>query len=87
MKTLHLFLLLSTASIVIMLVVDTIIGPEAEFLNAYSVLQRLLGQTPTAGDSFIAKRVGAAGEFVVVIMANLLVGGILTAAIRLFTPR
>lgn len=85
MKTTHLFLGLSMASLVVMIVVDVILGPKAEFLNAYSVVQRMIGQTPSAGESLVAQKLGAFGEFVVVLATNLAVGGILTALVRLFT--
>jgi hypothetical protein len=73
------------ASLVVMIVVDVILGPKAEFLNAYSVVQRMIGQTPSAGESLVAQKLGAFGEFVVVLATNLAVGGILTALVRLFT--
>ena len=87
MKTVHLFLLLSAASLIVMVVVDVVLGPKAEFLNAYSMLQRLVGQAPSAGDSLVARKLGAVGEFAVVIGANLIVGGILTAIVRSLTSR
>ena len=37
-----------------MLSVDYFIGAQAEFLNAYSVVERLVGKAPTAGDSLVA---------------------------------
>lgn len=84
MKTMYIFLGASAASLIIMVVVDFIMGPEAEFLNAYSVFQRLLGQQPSIGESVVAQKLGALGEFVVVLAANLAVGGIVTAIVRLF---
>jgi len=68
-----------------MTLVDFVIGPKAEFLNAYSVFQRMVGQTPSAGDSLVAQKLGAFGEFGVVLVANAAVGGILTAVVRSFT--
>ena len=85
MKTLHLFLGLSAASLVVMTIVDFAIGSKAEFLNAYSVLQRMIGQTPSAGDSLVAQKLGALGEFGIVLGANLAVGGLLTIAVRMLT--
>jgi len=85
MKTLSLFLGLSAASLVVMTIVDFAIGSKAEFLNAYSVVQRMIGQTPSAGDSLVAQKLGALGELGVVLGANLAVGGVLTAVVRLLT--
>lgn len=87
MKTVHLFVLLSAASLIVMLLVDVVLGAKAEFLNAHSVLQRLVGQAPSAGDSLVARKLGAAGEFAVVIVANLAIGGVLTAIVRWLTSR
>ncbi|MDX1375793.1 MAG: hypothetical protein R3357_09545 [Burkholderiales bacterium] len=84
MKSLYVFIGLSAASLLAMIVVDFIIGPKAEFLNAYSVLQRMLGEAPSAGASLVARELGALGEFGVVLAANLAVGGILTAVFRTF---
>lgn len=86
MKTVHLFLGLSAASLIIMIIIDIILGPKAEFLNAYSVIQRLVGQAPSAGVSLVAQKLGAVGEFAVVVVANLAVGGIV-CAVWLFAKR
>ena len=82
MRTVTLFLGLSAASLVVMIVADVALGSRAEFLNAYSVVQRIVGQAPSAGDSFVARTLGPVGEFAVVLVANLGVGGILTAVVR-----
>ena len=79
MKTLHLFLGLSVASLLVMLVIDAILGPKAEFVNAFSVVQRIVGQTPTSGSSLAAQKFGAVAELVFVLVANLIIGGGLTA--------
>jgi len=49
-----------------MVLIDRAIGARAEFLNAWSVVERLLGRAPRAGDSFAAIRLGALGELLVV---------------------
>ena len=87
MRTMHLFLGLSAASLICMLVVDCILGPKAEFLNAFSVLERILGRSPAAGESLVAQKLGAYGEFAVALAVNLGIGGILTAVVRLFAAR
>lgn len=85
MPTTYLFLGFSAASLVVMTLVDFMIAPKAEFLNAYSVFQRMVGQTPSVGDSLVAQKLGAFGELGVVLLANAAVGGILTAVVRSFT--
>ncbi len=86
MKTLPLFLLLSAASFAVMLVADVVLGAKAEFLNAWSVVERLLGRAPTAGDSAVYRAVGAAGELLCVFAIHLAIGGLLTALVRLVWP-
>ena len=84
MKTLPLLLLLSLASCIVMIVVDYVLAEKAEFLNAYSVLERLLGRAPSAGESFVASELGGSGELAVVVVASLLAGLILTLLARGF---
>jgi len=43
----------------------------------------VLGRAPSAGESLVALRAGAWGEFVVVILANLAAGTLLASAVRL----
>lgn len=83
----RLFLRLSTLSLVVMILVDRMLGPRAGFLNAYSVMQRLFGQVPEAGDSLVAQQLGAVGELAVVVAANLAIGLVLTGIYRRFTGR
>ena len=66
-----------------MLAIDRALGSRAEFLNAWSVVERLLGHPPTAGTSIVASRLGPAGEFISVIAANLAVGFLVALLIRL----
>ena len=81
MKTGQLFIVLSIFSLLVMLGVDYLLGARAEFLNAWSVVQRLLGQV-SAGESVVYRSVGALGEFVSVILVNLFTGGLLTYLFR-----
>ena len=82
MKTLYLFLSFSVASLLVMILIDAILGPKAEFLNAFSVVQRMVGQAPTSGASLVVQRFGAVGELVVVLISNLVIGGGLTVFVR-----
>lgn len=84
---LFLFSLLSAASLLVMTLVDRILGSKAEFLSAFSVLERILGRTPSAGVSQVARRFGSLGEFVVVVFVNLAIGGILTFVLRMVAAR
>ncbi|KAA3631788.1 MAG: hypothetical protein DWQ08_04395 [Proteobacteria bacterium] len=70
-----------------MVVADIILGSRAEFLNAYSVLQRLVGVDPSAGDSMVAQKLGTVGEFVVVVAVNASIGSILTVLVKVLVSR
>jgi len=80
---LRLAILLAVASLVGMILIDRAMGSRAEFLNAWSAVERLLGRTPAAGTSVVARKLGALGELAVVIIANAAVGTLLAAAVRL----
>ena len=75
---------MSSASLIVMVVVDFVIGSEAEFLNAFSVLERLLGRQPTAGASVAAEQFGTWGELCIILIANLAIGGLLAEVTRQF---
>lgn len=68
---------LSAVSFVGMVLIDRAMGSRAEFLNAWSVLERLVGRASTAGDSLVATHLGPWGELVVVIGANAVIGSLL----------
>lgn len=82
-KTIPLFVAFSLASCLIMIVVDYHLGSHAEFLNAFSVLERLLGRELSVNESLVARKLGAAGGFVVVAIVNVIIGGILVIVVRL----
>lgn len=83
MKLLALWALLTAASLLVMITVDFLIGGKAEFLNAWSVVERLAGRTPSAGDSVVYHALGAFGELVVVLVVNSLIGWGLALLARL----
>ena len=61
-----------------MIVIDYLIGPEAEFLNAWSVIERLAG-LPSTVNSLVYRELGAMGELLCVLLANMMIGALLTA--------
>jgi len=73
---------LSAACLIAMILIDKALGPRAEFLNAWSVVERLLGRAPSAGDSSIARHFGAMGELLIVLLANAAVGAVLAVLIQ-----
>ena len=80
---LRLAAVLSVLSLVAMILIDRSLGSRAGFLNAWSVVERLLGRSPSAGISVVAHRTGALGELAVVIAANVVIGTLLAALVRL----
>ena len=83
MQSAKILLALTCFSLLVMLVIDYFIGAQAEFLNAYSVLQRLIGQQPTFGNSMVAEKSGSTGEFLIVIITNISIAGVITYFVRL----
>ncbi len=84
MKNILLLATLTVVSCLVMIVVDYFLGAKAEFLNAFSVVERLLGRTPSVGDSFVAKNFGAAGEFAGVLVVNVVFGYILAILVKFY---
>ncbi len=80
---LRLAVTLSALSLMGMILIDRVLGSRAGFLNAWSVVERLLGRSPAAGTSMVAQRVGSLGELVVVIAANAAIGTLLAVVVRL----
>jgi hypothetical protein len=80
---LRLCVALSLVSLAAMILIDRTLGSRAGFLNAWSVVERLLGRVPTAGRSVVAEHMGAAGELVAVVVANVVIGTVLAAVVRL----
>ena len=73
---------LTVVSLVVMVLIDRFLGSRAEFLNAWSALERIVRGSSTATPSVVASRLGAAGEFVVVLAVNLSIGFGLAALVR-----
>lgn len=87
MKALPTFLVLSLASLFVMIAVDYRLGAKAEFINAGSVVERLVGRDASAGPSAVYRSSGAAGELVCVGFLNTVVGGVLTVLVRVFVGK
>lgn len=83
MKTTSLIAILSIASLLVMIVVDYLLGAKAEFINAWSVIERLFGRPPSAGDSAVFLQLGAFGELISVFLVNAVIGGVLTFLAKL----
>ena len=75
---------MSGVSLIIMLATDYLLGPEAEFLNAWSVVERLIGESPVAGESLVFQHFGFFAEIAGVLLVNMIAGGLLTFLFRLW---
>lgn len=71
------------ASLSIMLIVDYVLGAEAEHLNAWVILNRLFGNTTTVGDSLAIQKLGLVGATLLMLAINFIFGIILIKLITL----
>ena len=70
------------ACLFIMVIVDYILAAEAEHLNAWVILNRLIGRDTPVGDSLAIRKLGLAGASLVMIILNALFGVILVNLLR-----
>ena len=89
MKTLfnYPFLIYLTAGIAclcVMIIVDYVLGAEAEHLNAWVIINRIFGNEPGIGDSLAIRKFGLMGATLLMLASNALFGAILIQLIRLF---
>ena len=61
-------------SLVSMVLIDYHIGSRARIVNAWSVVLRIRGQTPSVGNSLVYNRVGLSGELLAVFLVTLVSG-------------
>jgi|GEM_PF-1364514 len=71
------------AAVCIMIVIDYILGAEAEHLNAWVIANKLAGNTTNIGDSLAIKKLGLAGATVIALAANFLFGVVLVQLLKL----
>ena len=89
MKTLFnhpfvIYLAASIACLCIMIIVDYVLGAEAEHLNAWVIVNRLAGIQTSIGDSLAIRRLGLAGATLLMLAVNTLFGAVLIQFIKLF---
>lgn len=89
MKTLFnhpflIYLAAGIASLCIMIIIDYVIGAEAEHLNAWVIVNRLLGRDIGIGDSLAIQKLGLWGATLLMLGANTVFGAILIQLIQLF---
>jgi hypothetical protein len=71
------------AAICIMILIDFILGAEAEHLNAWVIVNRLFGRETTIGDSLAIRQFGLAGATLLMIIINTVFGAVLIQLIKL----
>lgn len=72
------------ASLCIMVIIDYILGAEAEHLNAWVIINQLFGHDTGIGDSLVIRKLGLFGATLVMLLVNTCIGVVLIQAIRLF---
>jgi hypothetical protein len=71
------------ACLCIMVIVDYILGAEAEHLNAWVIISRLFGHETGVGDSLSIQFLGLAGATLLMLFINSIFGIILIQLIKL----
>ncbi|MCB0665191.1 MAG: hypothetical protein KDC80_05180 [Saprospiraceae bacterium] len=71
-------------SLGIMIMIDYILGAEAEHLNAWVIVNRLFGNETAIGDSLAIRQFGLMGATVIMLAINSFFGAILIQLVRLF---
>ncbi|MCB0635474.1 MAG: hypothetical protein KDC54_02595 [Lewinella sp.] len=77
------YLAATLASLGLMIIIDYLLGPVAEHLNAWVIVNRLFGRETDIGDSLAIRHLGLAGATVVMLLANALGGGLLIQLLQL----
>lgn len=72
------------ACLFIMIIIDYFLGTGAEHLNAWVIINRLLGCHSVLPDSLAIRKLGLAGAAVLMLLANTVFGVVLINLIRLF---
>jgi hypothetical protein len=65
-----------------MVIVDYLLGAEAEHLNAWVIINQLFGNSTSIGDSLAIKQFGLTGATFVMLLANTLFGIVLVQLIK-----
>ena len=77
------YLVATIASLCIMIIIDYLLGAEAEHLNAWVIVNRLFGNATTIGDSLAIRKFGLAGATFIMLLANAIFGSLLLQLVRI----
>lgn len=72
-------------SFLIMLLTDYILGEEAEYLNAWSIICHWIQSDTKITSSFIMNKYGLLGATFIMLLANILIGSLLVLSARTIT--
>lgn len=78
------YIVATITSLGIMIMIDYVLGAEAEHLNAWVIVNRLFGNQTTVGDSLAIRQFGLMGATMVMLAINSFFGVILIQLVRLF---
>ena len=89
MKTLFahpfaIYIVAGIACLCIMIIVDYLLGPEAEHLNAWVIVNRLFGIDIGMADSLAIRNLGLVGAALLMVAVNMVFGAILVQLLRGF---
>lgn len=77
------YIVAAIAALGIMIVIDYVLGAEAEHLNAWVIINRLFGNNDTIGDSLAIRQLGLFGATVLMLAINTVFGFILIKLLTL----
>ncbi len=77
------YIIATLTSLSIMLIVDYLLGATAEHLNAWGIVNRLLGRPTSVGDSLAIRQLGLTGATILTVLLNFVFGYILIKLISL----
>lgn len=78
------YIIAAIACICIMVIIDYVLGAEAEHLNAWVIINRLFGRETGIGDSLAIRHLGIVGATAVMLLMNTIFGVVLIQLIKLF---
>ncbi|HOP44532.1 MAG TPA: hypothetical protein PLA11_13520 [Flavobacteriales bacterium] len=72
------------ASLAVMVFVDILLGPRAEYLNAYTLLKQLVGLRSGIPATMAVKQYGLFGAMLLMVAINTIAGALLLHVVALF---
>lgn len=78
------YVVAGVAALCIMIIIDYLLGAEAEHLNAWVIVNRLVGNDIGIPDSLAIRQLGLYGAALAMLVVNGVFGAILIQLLRLF---